>query len=136
MLKKEIRYTDYSGNEREEDFYFNISRAELTMMEASKVGGLKQYLERIVKCKDNVAIMDYFKDIIHMAYGEKSDDGRRFIKSEELATAFEQTEAYSELVVELLGNPKIASDFINAILPKEIVQAAAKEADIQVLQNT
>lgn len=126
MVKKTIKYTDYSGNEREEDFYFNISKAELTKMEASEVGGLKQYLERITMSQDNVAIMEYFTKFIHMAYGEKSPDGRRFIKSEQLSTEFEQTEAYSELIIELLSDPKIASDFINSILPRDLIEAAKK----------
>lgn len=127
MLKKTITYVDYDGNNRTEDFFFNISKAELTMMEASKTGGMRQYLERIIQTQDNVAIMEMFRDIIHKAYGEKAPDGRRFIKSEDLSLGFEQTEAYSELIMELLGDAGKASEFINAILPADVMVMAAAE---------
>lgn len=128
MLKKTIKYTDYNDVERTEDFYFNISKAELIMMDSEVVGGMRQHLERISQTQDNVAIMEVFKDLIHRSYGERSPDGKRFVKSEEMATAFEQTEAYSELVMELLSNPEVAANFVNAILPKGLVDEAAKEA--------
>lgn len=128
MLKKTITYTDYNDEERTEDFYFNISKAEIVMMENSVIGGMKQRLEKIVQSKDNVEIMQVFKDLIHRSYGEKSADGKRFIKSEELVTAFEQTEAYSELVLELLSDADKAADFVNHIFPKGILEEAAKQA--------
>lgn len=133
MLKKTITYTDYDGVERTEDHYFNLSKAELIMMDSEVVGGLKKRLEKIIQSKDNVTIMEVFKDLIHRSYGEKSDDGRRFIKSEQLSNEFEQTEAYSELVMELLSNPDKAADFVNAIMPKNLVQEAGK---VQALSAT
>lgn len=122
MLKKTITYLDYNGIERKEDHYFNISKAELLLMETSVVGGMKQRLEKIIMSKDTVAIMETFKDLIHRSYGVKSDDGKRFIKSEELATEFEQTEAYSELIMGMLSNPNEAAAFIQGILPKGLVK--------------
>lgn len=122
MLKKTITYTDYNGSERTEDFYFNLSKAELIMMEASVAGGLKQRLEKIVQNQDNVEIMKVFQDLIRKAYGEKSADGKRFIKSDELSEAFEQTEAYSELVMEIMGDPEKAASFINGIIPAGLVE--------------
>lgn len=130
MLKKTITYLDYNDEERTEDHYFNITKAELAMMEASKLGGLRQYLEKIVQEKDTVSIMETFKTIIHQAYGKKSDDGRRFIKSDEISTEFEQTEAYSELIMELLGDAEKASRFINGILPKDIVSSVENAKDL------
>lgn len=129
MLRKTIAYEDFEGNRREETFCFNISRAELAMMENSEVGGFKKKLERIVTAQDNVAIMEVLREIIHKAVGEVSPDGRRFMKSEECSKAFEETEAYSELIVELLGDESKASEFINGIMPKEIVAQAAQIAD-------
>lgn len=122
MLKKTIAYTDYNGEERKEDFYFNLSKAELVMMESSVVGGMRQRLEKIVQSRDEVSIMEMFKDLIHRSYGVKSDDGKRFIKSEELATQFEQTEAYSELVMEILSGADAAANFINSIIPRDIAK--------------
>lgn len=125
MLKKTITYRDYNDVERTEDHYFNISKAELVMMENSVIGGMKQRLEKIIQSQDNVAIMEVFKDIIHRSYGVKSDDGKRFIKSEQIVSDFEQTEAYSELIIELLENPDAAPNFINSILPKGLLQNSA-----------
>lgn len=138
MLKKTIKYVDYDGNKREEDFYFNISKAELAMMESSVIGGFKKYLEKITQAQDNVSIMKTFKELIHMSYGEKSADGRRFVKSEDSAIAFEQTEAYSELILELLSDDGVAAaKFVSGVLPKDIVDAAnLGQTDLKALPNS
>lgn len=120
MLKKTITYTDYNGMERTEDFYFNLSKAEVTQMELSVDGGLSQMIENIVDSKDNKEIMKIFKDIILKSYGEKSTDGKRFVKSDAISEAFEQTEAFSELFMEIALNEQAAADFVNGILPNSI----------------
>lgn len=117
MLKKEITYTDFDGNERKETFFFNLSKAEALEMEMGVVGGMTQMLNKIVESQDNKKIIETFKEIILKAYGEKSPDGRRFIKSPELSAAFSQTEAYSELFMELATDEGAAAAFINGILP-------------------
>lgn len=117
MLKKTITFTDYNGAERTEDFYFNLSKAEVMEMELSTTGGLAEMINKIVSAQDTPSIVKVFKDIILKAYGEKSPDGRRFIKSEELSEAFSQTEAYSELYMELSTNAEAAAKFVNEILP-------------------
>jgi hypothetical protein len=124
MLKKTIEYTDYNGNERTEDFYFNLSKAEVYEMEMSTAGGLETYINKIISTKDSAAIVSMFKDLIVKSYGEKSDDGRRFIKSEELSNDFEQTEAYANLFVELSTDADKAAAFVNGILPKDMSQDA------------
>ena len=117
MLKKTITYTDYDGNERTEDFYFNFSKAELMEMEMSTAGGMESMLRRIVAEQNTPRIVEYFKEIILKAYGKKSPDGRRFIKSKELRDEFAQTEAYSQLFMELL-DPDKAAQFVNAVIPQ------------------
>lgn len=117
MLKKTITYQDYNGNEITEDFYFNLSKAEVTEMELSRTGGLSKYIERIVAAKDVPAIINEFKYLVLKSYGVKSEDGKRFIKSEELSQAFAQTEAYTELFVELVSDAEAAAKFINGIIP-------------------
>lgn len=117
MLKKVITYTDYDGNERTETFYFNLSKAEITEMELSLAGGLVKTIEKIVEERDGAKIIALFKDVILRSYGEKSPDGRRFIKSPELATSFSQTEAFSELFIEMATNTEAATAFINGIVP-------------------
>ena len=118
MLKKTIKYTDYNGTERTEDFYFNLTKAEILEMEASVFGGLSSVLTKIISSNDQPKIMAQFKYIVHKAYGEKSEDGRRFVKSDELSTMFEQTPAYEELFMELLTDETKAAEFINSIMPK------------------
>lgn len=120
MLKKTVTYVDYNGVERTEDFYFNLSKAEVTEMELSVEGGFSKMLEEIVKSNDNVRIIELFKEMVLKAYGEKSADGRRFIKSKELSEAFSQTEAYSEIFMELAMDEKAAAAFVNGIMPANL----------------
>ena len=120
MLKKTITYVDYNGVERTDDCYFNLSKAEITEMEMSTAGGLAEMIQNIIKAQDAPAIIKIFKDLILKAYGEKSPDGKRFIKSKELATAFSQTEAYSILFMELATDADAAADFVNGIIPQNV----------------
>lgn len=125
MLKKTITYEDYDGNKRTEDFYFNLSKAEIMEMELSVSGGMTQMLNRIVAERDGEKIIKTFKEIILKAYGEKSPDGKRFIKSEELSTAFSQTEAFSQLFMELATDADAAAKFVNGIIPADTPKIAA-----------
>ncbi len=118
MLKKTITYTDYDGNERTEDFYFNLTKAEITEMELSHDGGLTKLIEKIVAEQDSKRIVEIFKDLILRAYGEKSPDGKRFVKNQELRDAFAQTEAYSDLFMELATDAEAAVAFVNGIIPQ------------------
>ena len=124
MLKKTIKYEDYNGVEREEDFYFNLTKAELMEMEMSTTGGLAEMIQSIVKANDAPAIIKVFKDLVLKAYGEKSADGKRFVKIDKdgtpLSLAFSQTEAYSILFMELAMNADAAADFVNGIVPKDM----------------
>ena len=119
MLKKTMTFTDYNGNERTEDFYFNLSKAELSEMELSTTGGLGQMIQDVVSAQDTPRIISIFKDLILKSYGVKSADGRRFIKSKELSMEFAQTEAYSDLFMLLATDEAAATEFVNGIVPKE-----------------
>lgn len=127
MLKKTIEFTDYNGETRKEDFYFNLSKAELMEMELGTSGGFAEMLQRLVDTQDVPEIMKVFKQVVMKAYGVKSPDGKRFIKSEEQSKEFTETEAYSELFMELLTDPDAAAAFINGIIPAE----AAKQLENQ-----
>lgn len=124
MLKKNIKYTDYNGVERNEDFYFNLTKAEITEMQMGTAGGLADMIAKIVKTQDTPKIIEIFKNIILKAYGEKSDDGKRFMKKDSsgnrLADYFAETEAFSNLFMELATDDKAAADFINGIIPKDV----------------
>ena len=128
MLKKTITYTDYNGSERTEDFYFNLTNAEIMEMELSTSGGLAEMIQRIVKAQDAPAIIKIFKELVLKAYGEKSPDGKRFIKSEEISTAFSQTEAYSQIFMELATDSDAAAAFVNGIVPDVDKQKVAQMA--------
>ena len=120
MLKKTITYTDYNGVEHTEDFYFNLTKAEVMEMELSTVGGYTETLNEIIKANDVPTLVKLFKGLILKSYGEKSRDGKRFIKSEELTSAFTQTEAYSNLFIELSTDADAASAFVKGILPQNL----------------
>ena len=122
MLKKTIKYKDFNGNEREEDFYFNLMQSEIAELELSTVGGFTESIQKIIQTQDGPEIIKQFKKIILKSYGEKSADGKRFIKSDELSEAFSQTNAYSELFMELATDDEAASAFINGIVPDEVKQ--------------
>lgn len=125
MLKKTITYTDYNEVERKEDFYFNLTEAEVLEMEMGTVGGLAEQIQKIVDAKNQQEIIKIFKDLILKAYGEKSEDGRRFIKSDDISIGFSQTEAFSILYMELATDDKAGADFVNGIMPKKLVEKAA-----------
>lgn len=131
MLKKTIVYTDYNGNERKEDFYFNLSKAEAMEMQLSTTGGLSQMIENIIAAQDTPALIKIFKELVLKSYGKKSDDGRRFIKSPEIAEEFSQTEAYSILFMELATDDVAAAEFVNGITPN----IEGKEQKIEELKQ-
>lgn len=124
MLKKTITYNDYNGVERTEDFYFNLTKAEIMEMEMGTAGGMAEMIERIVKAQDAPSIINIFKKIILKAYGEKSADGRRFMKSDEISEGFAQTEAYSILFMELATDADAASAFVNGVVPADTTNGA------------
>ena len=120
MLKKTITYVDYNNIERTEDFYFNLSKAEITNLQLGTTGGLSTMIEKIMSTQDIPKIMETFQNIILQSYGVKSDDGRRFMKSPELSKEFEQTEAYTELYMTLMLDEAEAANFIQGIIPKNL----------------
>ena len=120
MLKKTVKYVDYEGKAREEDFYFNLNKAELMRMNLSTPGGITKQLRHISQKMDVPAIMETFRTFILDSYGVISSDGKRFIKTPQLKEEFEQTEAYSEIFMELCTNAEAAADFIAGVVPKEV----------------
>lgn len=124
MLPKKIKSIDFDGNEREETYYFNITEAEMADMALSKDGGLEVYINRIVESKSVPELKELFKFFIDKSYGVKSDDGKYHRKSPELLADFKATQAYSELIMELLSDTQKAIDFINGIIPTKMRETA------------
>lgn len=126
MYKRTLTFEDFNGNERTEDFYFHFSKAELMEMEMAKEGGLQNYVEKITKAQNMPELMKLFKELLLKSYGEKSLDGRKFVKSPELSEAFSQTEAYSMLFMELATDDVKAAEFINNVVPSDVQAEVAK----------
>lgn len=121
MIKKTITYTDYDGNERTEDKYFHMSKRELIKWETeSGSGGMDKLIEKIIEEEDRKKIVEMFDDLILRSYGEKSMDGRSFIKSEELRNAFANSAAYDQLFYELLSDTDKATEFVNGLIPQDL----------------
>lgn len=124
MLKKTITYSDLDGNPVTEDFYFNLSKAEIAEMEVQFDGGLSKHLEKVVESQNGAEIITAFKDIISKAIGRRSDDGKRFIKSPDIAAEFFETDAWSVLFMELLTDGNEAAKFVNGMMPPDLVDEA------------
>jgi len=119
MYAKKIKYVDFDGQEREETFYFNLTKADIMKMQLEVKGGLTAIIEKIQETKDVPALVALFEDLIKRAYGAKSADGRNFVKNEEVWNDFASTNAYSDLYMELATNADAAADFINNVVPPE-----------------
>jgi hypothetical protein len=132
MLKRTIQYEDFNGNNIIEDFYFNLSKSELIELEVEYDGGLGQALQRIVANNDLKNLIAEMKKIVLLSYGKKSEDGKRFIKTEELRAEFAQTPAYDTLFMELATNDNAASAFIQGIIPKDMGDAVLKAQNEQL----
>lgn len=144
MISKNIKYVDYNGVEREETFLFNLSKAELMEMEMGTTGGLAETIKKIIETQDQPSIIKIFKDLILKAYGEKSADGRRFLKVDEkgnpLSVGFSQTEAYSNLFMELATDADAAANFVKGIIPADVEipdqDVNNQKNNIQLLSNS
>lgn len=120
MVKKTITYTDYNGVERTEDFYFNLTKAELMEMQLSMEGGMRAYIQRIMAAKSQLALVNLFKQILLLSYGKKSDDGRLFLKNDTIRAEFEAHPVYSQIYMELSLNEEKAAEFINGLIPADM----------------
>ena len=127
MFKKTVTYEDYKGNTRTEDFYFNLNKAELVELELSTKGGLTVMMDRIIAAQDNATLFKIFKDLVSKSYGVLSDDGRKFVKNQEVLDDFMQTEAYSIIFSELATNEEAAAEFFNNVIPQNLAKELAEE---------
>ena len=123
MIKKSIKYVDFNGEENAEVVYFNLTKAELTMLELRMKGGLSAYIKEAIESENNAVIVDVFEKLILEAYGVKSPDGKRFMKSPELRNEFQHSAAYSEIFMEIVTNPTDAENFMKGILNYRYVRS-------------
>lgn len=135
MLAKKINYTDYDGNPRTEECLFFLSKSDLLEMDMSTTGGMEKLLRKIINTQDTPKLYAIIKDIVMKSYGVKSDDGRRFIKNKTLSEEFSQTEAFSELIVELFSDPDKLAEFIRGILPQDIASQLPSDTEVAKMLN-
>lgn len=135
MYRDHRTYVDFNGVERTEDFYFNLSKAEIADMELSTTGGIKDMVDKILEAKDQAKLVSLFKDLIRMAYGVKSEDGRNFIKNDKVREDYFSTNAYSDLYMELATNDQFASQFFEAILPVTATDSEPNTDNAKELPN-
>lgn len=136
MHKETIKYTDLNGVERTEDFYFDLSKPEIVKMQASAKGGYDVQLKSIAASPNGALIMEFFENFIKSAYGEKTDDGRRFMKSEELSRGFMETPAYEVLFEKLVTDADAASDFVNRVMRANAMPSSANAPALTVAPSS
>lgn len=129
MLKRTIKFEDFDGNECTEDFYFNISKPEMIELEVDNPKGFTAWMQGIIAAKDHKVLIEQFKRIVLLAYGEKSEDGRLFVKNDEIKNNFANSAAYISLFTELATNDDTAADFLLSILPKDMTEESRKKLD-------
>lgn len=128
MLRKEVTYTDLNGEEATDVLYFHLSKADLIQLRVEAGPDLAETMKKISETEEGQEIWKLFKKILKLSYGKKSEDGRRFIKTDELYAEFESSEAYSELIMDLFTNPESAAEFMNGIIPQDLDEDLAKIA--------
>ncbi len=133
MYKITKTWVDYNGNERTEDFYFHLKKSELMEMQMIQKGGMEEYIKRIIAAQDTAQLVTIFKDLIDKSYGVKTLDGRGFSKSPELLQAFKETEAYSDIFIELATDAEAASKFVNGVMPADLKAEGNK--NLQVIEG-
>lgn len=127
MLKRPITFEDFDGNTVTETYYFNLSKSEIVTLQAGYTGGVEAFIERISRAGDTAALVEEFKKLILLAYGERSEDGRRFVKNDQLREEFTQMPAYDVLFMELATDADAAADFITGVIPRDVAKAIEEE---------
>lgn len=135
MLKRKIKYEDFNGDEVEDVHYFNISKPELIEMEVAYKKGFGTFLQDIVDTKDNKELIKQFKEIVLIAYGVKTEDGKRFEKSDQLREEFSQTAAFQSLFMELATVDDAAVEFFKGIIPKDMRGGFEQSAKASALSS-
>lgn len=120
MISKTFKYVDFNGNPQEETFYFHLNKSDIIELEVSDKDGFSEMIKKIIDSGDNRRILQLFKDVIGMSVGEKSEDGQRFVKNDNIRSKFIHSPAYDEFLISLMQDSTDAADFIKAILPADL----------------
>lgn len=134
MIKETLTYTDYSGTKREEDFFFNLTQVEWIRVSAKCGGDIRAFVAKCVRENDLSSMLEFIETLVQTAYGEKSPDGRRFIKNDEVLESFIRTEAYNDFVISLFTDANKATNFFNRLVPKELPADVKAPSSISIVE--
>lgn len=135
MVRREIKFTDFNGKSQTEVGYFNINKAELGKLQMRHNGTYLDYLKLLSERKKVEEMYNFVYELILDSYGEKDPEGRKFIKTPEMRTDFEQSLAFSEMIVDLVSNPDDLANFVKGIMPPDLVTGGG-EIDATALPAT
>ena len=130
MLKRNITYEDFNGEKVTDTFYFNLTRTEILDVELGYEGGMEEFIKKVVAAEDIKTLIAEFKKLILLSYGERTEDGKRFIKSDKIREEFSQTAAFDSLFMELATNDGSAADFVIGIIPRDMAQEIPKATEV------
>ena len=127
MLKKKIVFVDFDGKKRSDLLYFNLTEPELVRLDVSYKGGLEKFVKQLDPEERPEEVLELFETVIRTSYGEKSEDGRYFLKDPDTTTMFMQSAAYSALFMDLIQDGEVAAAFVNGLITQTAVQSKAKK---------
>lgn len=129
MISKTIKYHDFDGDEREDTFYFSLNETQFAKLNGMFPGGLEAYTAKVTKDKNADEMYHIIDTIVTSAYGERS--GSNFVKKapngQPLSDFFVNTEAYDNLMTELLSGENNLINFLMGCLNKDAHDRAQAE---------
>lgn len=125
MITREITYTDYNGDEQTEKYYFDLTIPEMLELSFSSAGDIQSTLERLSNSRKVGEIFNIIQTLIFKSVGVKSDDGKRFVKNEEVLNDFKQSRGYEAFLMKMMQDTKYASKFIEQLIPQDRIRQIA-----------
>ena len=127
MQKLTVQYQNWDGDLETEDLYFHLNIKELQEMEKWDVP-LTKRIAKLTKTEDGTEAFELMRDIVEAAYGERSSDGKRFVKNPEVLKNFTQGLAYDEVILQFIDGTTDLAKFVEGLLPKKVFELAKKNA--------
>lgn len=145
MIKRTVTYEDFNGVTHTEDLYFNLTKTEMSkiVLEEAKfdpdgnqdeesMNAFSDRLREIGRSGDGKKIIDMFEWLLKISYGEKSEDGRRFVKNDEVYEDWRYSASYDQFWQDLmLSETGDMVEFINGIIPADLMKAAENDPEFQ-----
>lgn len=136
VLKQTVQYTDFDGNQAMETLYFNLTRTEVAenLHLRDKFQDLENRLDlesgsRTLNPNEIAEVLDLVKILMKLAYGIRSDDGKRFIKNDQIWEEFTQTAVYDAFLFSLFEDADKANEFMMGVFPRELADELARQTE-------